>query len=247
METSELFPGERLEVGMVLYPGFTMLDLIGPQAVLSLHSNSHFIATTLAPVPSDGGGALVPTVTFADAPRDLDILFVPGGFGSNAAMKDPEILAFLADRARTAKFITSVCSGSLVLGAAGLLEGYRAATHWVLYDALAALGGITPVRERVVVDRNRVTAGGVTAGVDFGHTLLAQVRGERVARLTQLMIEYDPEPPFDSGSPDRAGPELTAQATALFRGLATDALAIAQDHRDKRGRSPRIAEAVNTV
>ncbi|WP_437785592.1 DJ-1/PfpI family protein [Sorangium sp. So ce1097] len=247
MDTSVLFPGQRLEVGMVLYPGFTMQDLIGPQTVLSLHSNSHFIASTLDPVPSDGGGALVPSVTFADAPRDLDILFVPGGFGSNAAMQDREILAFLSDRAKTARFITSVCSGSLVLGAAGLLEGYRAATHWALYDALAALGGITPVRERVVTDRNRVTAGGVTAGVDFGLALLAQVRGEHLARLTQLMIEYDPAPPFDSGSPGRAGPELTARATALLDGLAAEAVRIARARHDERGRSSRLVAAVDTA
>jgi transcriptional regulator GlxA family with amidase domain len=231
MDTQNLFSGPRLEVGMVLFQGFTMLDLIGPQAVLSLHSNSHFISSTLDPVPSDGGGSLVPTVTFADAPKALDILFVPGGFGSNGAMQDPAILSFLADRGKTAKFVTSVCSGSLVLGAAGLLNGYRAATHWALYDALEALGGITPVRERVVTDRNRVTAGGVTAGVDFGLVLLAQARGEPIARLTQLLIEYDPAPPFDAGSPDRAGPELTAQATAILRETAAEAVTIAKARR----------------
>lgn len=228
MDEHDFFSGPRLEVGMVLFPGFTMLDLIGPQTVLSMHSNSHFIAGTLDPVPADSGSALVPTVTFADAPKELDILFVPGGFGTNAAMQDPEILAFLADRGKTAKCITSVCSGSLILGAAGLLQGYRAATHWAFYDALEAFDGIISVRERVVTDRNRVTGGGVTAGVDFGLTLLAQVRGEHAARLTQLMIEYDPAPPFDAGSPDRAGPELTAQAIAVMSGPATEAVKIAQ-------------------
>jgi cyclohexyl-isocyanide hydratase len=231
MDTPELFSGPRLELGMVLYPGFTMLDLVGPQAVLGLHSNSHFIASTLAPVPSDGGGALLPTATFADAPRTLDVLFIPGGFGSNRAMQDPALLSFLADRGRTAGHVTSVCSGSLVLASAGLLRGYRAATHWGLYDALAVFDGVTPVHERVVTDRNRVTGGGVTAGIDFGLTLLSQLRGDQIARLTQLMIEYDPAPPFDAGSPGRAGPELTSRATAMLGALATEAIDIAKARR----------------
>lgn len=231
MDIEELFQSPRLQLGMVLYPGFTMLDLLGPQSVLSLHSNSHFIASTLAPVPSDGGAALVPTTTFADAPKELDILFVPGGFGSNAAMQNPELLAFLAERGKTAKFVTSVCSGALVLGAAGLLQGYRAATHWAFYDALEALGSITPVRERVVMDRNRITSGGVTAGIDFGLVLLAQVRGEPVARLTQLLLEYDPAPPFDAGSPERAGADLTRQATAILSSSAAEAVRFALARR----------------
>jgi cyclohexyl-isocyanide hydratase len=140
---------------------------------------------------------------------------------------DRELLQFLADRGKRAKFITSVCSGSLVL-AAGLLDGYRATTHWALYDELEAFSDVTPVRERVVSDRNRVTGGGVTAGIDFGLTLLAQVKGEHFARLTQLMIEYSPAPPFDAGSPEGAGRELTAQARAILNGSMTEAVQIAR-------------------
>lgn len=221
-------PQAPLEFGMVLYPQFTMLDLIGPQTVLSMSSNCHFIAHSLDPVPADSGGSLVPTTTFADAPRDLDIIFVPGGYGTEPAMRDPAILAFLKDRGARAKYVTSVCSGSLVLAAAGLLDGFKAACHWSLYPALEQFSTVTPVRERVVVDGNRVTGGGVTAGIDFGLTLLAAIRGEHAARLTQLMLEYDPAPPYDCGSPDRAGPELTAQAIGAMGSAVATAIETAR-------------------
>ncbi len=143
------------------------------------------------------------------------MLFVPGGFGTNEAMKDDEIAEFLAEAGKTARYITSVCSGSLLLGMAGLLDGYRAATHWALYDVLEALG-VEAGRERVVADRNRFTGGGVTAGIDFGLTLLAELRGEQVAKMTQLMMEYDPKPPFNTGHPRVAGPELTGAALDLM-------------------------------
>lgn len=218
----------KLELGMLLYPGFTMLDLIGPQTVLSMHSNSHFISHNMEPVPADSGGELLPTATFETARKDFDILFVPGGFGTEPAMRDPATLDFLRDRGQRAKYITSVCSGSLVLAAAGLLNGYKSACHWALYSALEEFAEVEAVRQRVVTDRNRVTGGGVTAGVDFGLTLLAELRGEHVARLTQLMIEYDPAPPFDSGYPDRAGADLTAQAIAAMGSVLSDTLATAK-------------------
>ncbi len=171
--------------------------------------------------------SLNPTATFADCPRDLDVLFVPGGMGTNAAMKDAEIVDFLAGIGTSARYVTSVCSGSLLLGMAGLLDGYRAATHWACFDALEAVGA-TATRQRVVVDRNRVTGGGVTAGIDFGLTLLAELRGEQVAKVTQLMMEYDPEPPFRTGTPDAAGPELTGIALAMTGGMGAEAVAIAR-------------------
>lgn len=152
-----------------------MLDFVGPQTALGMHGQTHLVAKTMDPVHSDSGVSIVPTATFADCPKKLDVLLVPGGFGTKA-MRDAETIAFLAEAGKTARYITSVCSGSLLLGAAGLLDGYKAATHWACYDALEALG-VDAVHERVVVDRNRFSGGGVTAGLDFGLTLLAELRG----------------------------------------------------------------------
>ncbi|HEU4409577.1 MAG TPA: DJ-1/PfpI family protein [Polyangiaceae bacterium] len=213
-------PGARapLELGMILYPEFTLLDLAGPQSVLGLHGRTHLIAASRAPVRSDGGDVcLQPTATFDDAPDRFDVLFVPGGFATNKAMEDPALLRFLADRGPRSAWVTSVCSGSLLLAAAGLLDGYRAATHWLAREALAAFG-VEVSTERVATDRNRVTGGGVTAGIDFGLVLLAKMRGETIAKVTQLAIEYDPHPPFRAGTPEVAGPELAAMARAMAEG-----------------------------
>ena len=181
------------------------------------------------------GIALVPTAPFADAPVPLDVLFVPGGFGTVEAMQDGDIIAFLAERGRGARMVTSVCSGSLLLGMAGLLDGYRAATHWTCYDALEALGA-QPGHERVVADRNRFTGGGVTAGIDFGLTLLAELRGEQVAKLTQLLMEYDPAPPFNTGHPRLAGPELTAAALKMVgKDMLAKGVEVARTRRERAG------------
>jgi cyclohexyl-isocyanide hydratase len=196
-----------LQVGMLLYPGLTLLDLIGPQTAWAWHAKIHLVWKTQDLIVSDSGVAIQPTTTFAECPHDLDILFVPGGFGTAAAMQDRAVLDFLAARAAHARYITSVCSGSLILGAAGLLHGYKATSHWALRDRLP-LFGAEPVDARVVVDRNRITGGGVTAGIDFGLVLLAQLRGEEVAKVIQLAMEYDPEPPFQAGSPNSAGPAI---------------------------------------
>ena len=219
-----------LEIGMLLYPGMTLLDLAGPQAALGMHGRTHLFWKTLDPVMTDSGIALVPTATFADAPTRLDVLFVPGGFGTNAAMKDEAIVAFLAERGPDARYVTSVCSGSLLLGMAGLLQGYRAATHWACHGVLEALG-VQPGHERVVVDRNRFTGGGVTAGIDFGLVLLAELRGEEVAKMTQLMMEYDPAPPFGTGHPRTAGPELTAAALSAMGNMSEEAIETAKGRR----------------
>jgi cyclohexyl-isocyanide hydratase len=206
---------KRLEIGMLLYPGLTLLDLIGPATVFSWFSNIHLAWKTKDLIYSDTGIGIQPTCTFETCPRDLDVLFVPGGFGQQQLMNDVEVLAFLADRAETAKHVTSVCSGSLLLGAAGLLKGYKATSHWSLLDALSAFGA-EPVEQRVVIDRNRVTGGGVTAGIDFGLVLLARLRGDEAAKLTQLAMEYDPEPPFRSGSPKTAEPATVKQALSFI-------------------------------
>jgi len=193
----------NLEIGMLLYPGLTLLDLIGPQTVFSWFANTHLVWKTMDPVISDTGIGILPTRTFETCPSKLDILFVPGGFGQQQLMDDAGVRTFLADRAAKSGYVTSVCSGSLLLGAAGLLKGYKATSHWATRDALGAFGA-EPVDARVVVDRNRITGGGVTAGIDFGLVLLAKLRGDEAAKLTQLAMEYDPDPPFLSGSPKTA-------------------------------------------
>lgn len=196
-------------IGILVFPDITQLDAMGPAQVLCRAPGAkiHLIWKTLDPVRTDAGFSLLPTTTYADCPQ-LDVVCVPGGFGQVALMTDEETLSFLRHQAEGARYVTSVCTGSLVLGAAGLLKGYRSACHWASRDLLAAFGAI-PVAERVVRDRNRFSGGGVTAGIDFGFSLLAEIAGEEAARAVQLGIEYDPQPPFQSGSPDKAGPALT--------------------------------------
>jgi len=196
-----------------------MLDLVGPLTVFSMHAQLHLLWKDLEPVISDSGISMVPTTRLSDCPEKLDVLFVPGGFGTEAAMRDAALIEFLRDAARRADYITSVCSGSLILGAAGLMQGYQATTHWAMHEMLPQVGAI-PVKDRVVTDRNRMSGGGVTAGIDFGLTLLARLRGSDVARSVQLLMEYDPQPPFDAGSPEKAGPEVVIAARALMEEFA---------------------------
>jgi cyclohexyl-isocyanide hydratase len=175
-------------------------------------------AKTRAPVMTDAGFAILPTDDFESCPP-LDVLCVPGGTGQLAIMQDTETLGFLARQGAGARYVTSVCTGSLLLGAAGLLHGYRSACHWAFRDALR-LFGAEPVSERIVRDRNRLSGGGVTAGIDFGLTLAAELAGEAVARQIQLAIEYDPAPPFNSGSPEKADPQIVASVRAAFAAYA---------------------------
>lgn len=199
-----------LSVGMVLFPGLTQLDLTGAYEVLARMPDTrvHLVASTLDPVRSEWGLTILPDATFGDAPP-LDVLCVPGGWGVNKRLDDDELLDFLRIRADHARYITSVCSGSLLLGAAGLLRGYRATTHWLSLDLLPLLGA-EAVRQRVVRDRNRVTGAGVTAGIDFALALAAELFGPATAQRIQLAIEYAPAPPFDSGSPDTAPDDIRA-------------------------------------
>ncbi|MEU1944648.1 DJ-1/PfpI family protein [Streptomyces sp. NPDC020125] len=199
-----------MDVGMLLYEGHTTLDFVGPHlAFASAGMRVHLVSHSLDPVASDSGLAVLPTVTLQDCPADLDILFVPGG-RIDEVLLDRAKLDFLANHGRTASYITSVCTGSLALAAAGLLDGYRAATHWATRDQLARFG-VEVSNERVCIDRNRATGGGVTAGIDFGLTLVARMLGEDTAKLSQLAMEYDPQPPFDAGSPESAGPDVVAR------------------------------------
>ena len=205
-----------VEIGILIYPDLTQLDATGPAQVLVRVPGAklHMVWKTHEPVRTDAGFAIVPTTTFAECPQ-LDVICVPGGAGQVALMTDEETLAFLRQQAAGARYVTSVCTGSLILGAAGLLKGYRSACHWAWRDMLSALGA-EPVAERVVRDRNRISGGGVTAGIDFGLTLAAELAGEDAARLIQLALEYDPQPPFDCGSPEKAGAELTARLRGSF-------------------------------
>jgi len=199
-----------LQIGLVIFPRVTQLDLTGPVQVFSSVPGAqvHLIWKRIEPVPSDSVLTLTPTITFADCPQ-LDVICVPGGFGTNDMINDEEVLEFVRHQAKGAKYVTSVCTGSLVLGAAGLLKGYKAATHWTAMEFLSAFGAI-PTKTRVCVDRNRVTGGGVTAGIDFALTLVSIMIDRRTAEAIQLGLEYNPAPPFDAGSPDSAPPEILA-------------------------------------
>jgi cyclohexyl-isocyanide hydratase len=205
-----------LHIGMLIYPNVTQLDATGPAQVLCRVPGAklHMVWKTLDPVPTDAGFSIVPNATFATCPQ-LDVICVPGGGGQVALMTDEETLAFLRRQAAGARYVTSVCTGSLVLGAAGLLKGYKSACHWAWRDLLVPLGA-EPVAARVVRDRNRISGGGVTAGIDFGLAVAAELAGEEAAKLIQLTLEYDPQPPFDCGSPEKAGPERTAKLRAIF-------------------------------
>jgi len=208
-----------IHIGFVIYPNLTQLDATGPAQVLCYLPGAtvHMIWKTLDPVPTDAGFSIVPTTTFATCPQ-LDVLCVPGSASPAALMTDEETLSFVRRQAIHARYVTSVCTGSLVLGAAGLLKGYKSACHWAWRDMLVPLGA-TPVAARFVRDRNRLSGGGVTAGIDFGLALAAELAGEEAAKLIQLALEYDPQPPFDCGSPEKAGPERTSKLRAHFAEL----------------------------
>lgn len=221
-----------LQIGLLVFPKVTQLDLTGPvQVFCSLpDAKVHLVWKRIEPVASDCVLTLTPTVTFADCPQ-LDVICVPGGIGSDDMVNDEEVLAFLRKQSEAAQYITSVCTGSLVLGAAGLLKGYRAATHWTAREFLPGFGAI-PSNDRVCIDRNRVTGGGVTAGIDFALTLVSIIAGRRTAEAIQLRLEYNPAPPFQSGSPDTAPPNVVA--------LINDRI---EAHRARRGEAMQRAAA----
>lgn len=208
-----------IQIGLLLFPQLTQLDLTAPYEVFARTPGAkvHLIWKTLDPVRSDSGLTLHPTATFESCPP-LDVICVPGGQVQLGLLEDEVTLDFLRRQAATAKWVTAVCSGSLVLGAAGLLQGYRATSHWASRDQLSLFGAI-PVEARVVTDRNRITGGGVTAGIDFALTLVAKLLDEKAARWIQLNIEYDPQPPFDSGSPLTARPALVDEMRQVMSGF----------------------------
>ena len=229
MEGYGIPTGPPQQVAMLVYPGMTALDLVGPFQMLAslMNINVHLVWKTRDIVTSDVGLPVQPTTTLGKCPNDLVVLFVPGGAeGTVAVMNDDAVLDFLAQKAKTARYVTSVCTGSLVLGAAGLLRGYRATSHWQFRDMLSKFGA-TPVAKRVVEDRNRITGAGVTAGLDFGLRLAQLLRNERMAQALQLGLEYDPQPPFHAGTPATAGADVMAMYQVMGAPLREEMAAAA--------------------
>jgi len=202
-----------INIGLVLFPRLTQLDLTGPAEVFARipGANLQLLWKTLEPVTSDRGLSILPTTAFSECPT-LDVICVPGGPGQIELMTDDETLDFLRRIAPTCRFVTSVCTGSLVLAAAGLLSGYRATCHWSSIDQLSLLGAI-PVNDRVVRDRNRLTGAGVTSGIDFALAVAAELAGPETAQEIQLQLEYDPQPPFHAGSPRTAPHAILEQVS----------------------------------
>jgi cyclohexyl-isocyanide hydratase len=227
--------GEKLKIGMVVYPGMFLLDLVGPLAVFEALMNReiYLIWKDLTPVNNTRNDyaayiPVQPTHTFQSCPESLDVLFVPGGVpGTLAMMEDPELISFLRSKGSKARFITSVCTGSLILAAAGLLNGYKATSHWVTKESLRHFG-VVPTKGRVVKDRNRITGGGVTAGIDFGLEIVSLLRSPDYAKAVQLYLEYDPSPPFNAGSPETAPAIVRGFIEDMFAGLRVSIEKIAQ-------------------
>ena len=201
-------------IGILVFPGVQQLDLTGPYEVFASLPDTkvHLIWKDRAPITSATGLVLGPTMTFGECPK-LDVICVPGGGGVNALLEDTETLAFIRAQAKQARYVTSVCTGSLVLGAAGLLKGRKATTHWFSHDFLEKFGA-TPVHGRVVRDGNLITACGVTAGIDFGLAVVAELAGQAQAEAVQLGLEYAPAPPFNAGTPDEAPAAIVAAVRA---------------------------------
>ena len=224
-------PGMKLEgdevIAMLLYPEFTALDLVGPHHFLAtlLGAKVHLVTnqSDLKPVVSDLGLGVAPTTTMADCPKDLTVLFVPGGTdGTLAAARDKATIDFMQDRASRAQYVTSVCTGSLILGVAGLLKGRRATSHWSVRDLLPQFGA-TSVNERVVMDGNVITGAGVSAGMDFGLWLADKLRGKPFAQAEMLMAEYHPQPHLVGGTVELTPPEVLRPTQALFKGFVDEA------------------------
>lgn len=221
---------QQTRIGMLVFPMMTSLDILGPFEVLARAPDcqAELVWKDCQPIRGDTGLTIIPHRSFDDAPQ-YDVLIVPGGPGQTPLMEDAVVLQFLRDQAG-ASLITSVCTGSLLLAAAGLLQGRKATCHWLSIDQLE-LFGVEPCADRVVVDGNRITGGGVTSGLDFAFTVLAALRGAEAAQTLQLLLEYDPHPPFDSGHPRLAAPELVEKVRRMAEGML----------RERREVSGRVA------
>ena len=217
-----------MNIGMLIFPDMTQLDFTGPYEVFAQLPGCSIsvIAKSLEPVAAKGGLRFLPDTTLDSSPK-LDLVFVRGGPGTGALLEDREVLEFLRRQSAGARYVTSVCTGALVLGAAGLLKGYKATTHWLSLGLLAEFGA-TPLPDRVVTDRNRITGGGVTAGIDFALTVAAEVAGVDKAKSIQLLIEYNPAPPFSCGHPDTADAGIVGGVRGAMAPLQAQRLALAQ-------------------
>jgi len=212
---------DKIQIGLLIFPRMTQLDMTGPFEVFARVPNAtvHLVWKKIEPVVCDTGLTLTPTTTLSDCPK-LDVICIPGGPGQIDLMEDGDVIEFVRRQGQQARYVTSVCTGALVLGAAGLLRGYKAATHWASMDNLAHFGA-EAVKTRVCIDRNRITGGGVTAGIDFGLVLASKLTDTATAEKIQLYMEYNPEPPFKSGSPDSAPPAILAAFNEMARGMLT--------------------------
>ncbi len=212
-----------MNVAIYLFENMTMLDGYAPLQILSFveQFNTFTFSKEGSPLKSDCGALLTPDYSFDSCP-EIDILVVPGGGNVLSEMIDPKVQAFLQEKGAEAKYVTSVCTGSLILAEAGLLDGYRATTHWASMNELAAYSNIETVDERVAVDRNRITGGGITAGIDFALTLIAEVIAPEVAQTIQLVFEYRPQPPFNAGSPETAPEEIVDRVKGMVKGMSGD-------------------------
>jgi len=219
------------EIVMLLYPGFAALDLVGPQFIFAsmMGAKVHLVAKDASkPVKCGLGISITPTMSFDDVKKKPTIFFVPGaGMGMIDVFEDKETMDFVTECAAQADYVTSVCTGSLILAKTGLLEGRRATSHWTALNVLKDFG-LEPVNERVVTDGNLITGGGITAGIDFGLTVLAALRGENYAKAVQLQMEYAPAPPFNSGTPETAPPAITRSMRAMNEPLIKKAREIAR-------------------
>ncbi|MBO9195928.1 DJ-1/PfpI family protein [Rhizobium sp. 16-449-1b] len=222
-------PPDAPKVAMLIHPKMVAIDLIGPMSVFNImRFNVQLVWKDKTPVTTELGIPIQATHTFEECPSDLDVLFVAGGLmGTIDCMNDPDVLAFLADRGERAKWVTSVCTGGLLIGAAGLLKGYDATANWTVTDLLPLLGA-RHVDKRVVRDRNRMTGAGATAGLDFALELSAEMKGEEAARRVQLILEYAPAPPFSNGTPKQAGPQRVAEMRKRRTGMDRQARAAAE-------------------
>jgi cyclohexyl-isocyanide hydratase len=225
---------KQTKIGMLVFPMMTSLDILGPFEVLARAPDcqAELVWKNRDPVSGDTGLTLIPQRSFADAPQ-YDVLVVPGGPGQTPLMEDEEVLQFLRRQSAGAGLVTSVCTGSLVLAAAGLIQGHKSTCHWLSIDQLE-LFGVEACADRVVVDGDRITGAGVTSGLDFAFTVLAKLRGEEAAKTLQLLLEYDPAPPFESGHPRVATPEIVQKVRQLAEKML----------QDRRKVSQRVASAL---
>ncbi|HAD85749.1 MAG TPA: AraC family transcriptional regulator [Rhodospirillaceae bacterium] len=234
-------PEHHIQIGSILFDGLDQIDLTGPYEVLATIPNATFTvaAKSLEPMRDFRGMRLMADTTFGDAPQ-FDVLHIPGGPGQQALMEDEEVLSFIRTQAASADYVLSVCTGALVCGAAGLLVGRKATTHWSAHHLLPYFGA-EAVNERVVIDGNWIFAAGVTSGIDGALHLAAMLRGQKVAEQIQLYMQYQPEPPFDAGTPERAPAEVLEAARAKAGQLTADRLATAKKIAAKLNIDPGAA------